>query len=214
MNRSEILKNGLDQIGIEYTQVQLGMLELFISEIELWNDKYKLVGAGGEQLIIRHVLDSLSAIPEIKKLTFKTAADVGSGAGLPGIPLAIFFPEVHFTLIERSGRRAGFLRNILSLLNIIDRVSIIEADLEEVKDEFDLVLFRAFRNLVDFYEPLLKIKSPKGVLFAYKGRIEIIQSEISNLGNNVQVDIVPGFVPFLEGERNFLIFTQPSPDIL
>lgn len=213
MDKYEVLKNGLKQIGIEYTQVQLGLLELYISEIELWNDKYKLVGAGGEQLIIRHVLDSLSAIPELKKLSFKTAADVGSGAGLPGIPLAIFFPEVHFSLIERSGRRAGFLRNILSLLKLMDRVSIVESELEIVKDKYDLVLFRAFRNLVDFYEPLLRIKSPEGFLFAYKGKIEIIRSEISKLGDNVQVDIVPGFVPFLEGERNFLVFTQPSPDI-
>ncbi|MEA1910981.1 MAG: RsmG family class I SAM-dependent methyltransferase, partial [Spirochaetota bacterium] len=115
MVKSETLKKGLEQIGIGYTSAQLGLLELYISEIELWNNKYKLVSARGEELIIRHILDSLSAIPELKQLTFKTAADVGSGAGLPGIPLAIFLPKVHFSLIERSGRRAGFLRNILSL---------------------------------------------------------------------------------------------------
>ena len=210
MVRSETLKNGLEQIGVEYTSAQFGMLELYISEIELWNDKYKLVSARGEDLIIRHILDSLSAIPELNKLTFKTAADVGSGAGLPGIPLAIFFPEVHFSLIERSGRRAGFLRNILSLLNIMDHVSIIESGLEEVENKYDLVLFRAFRNLVDFYEPLLKIQSSEGVLFAYKGKIDIIRTEISNLNNKLQVDIIPAFVPFLEEERNFLVFTQPS----
>ena len=116
MNKLDILKNGLDEIGIKYSQDQFAKLELYISEVELWNNKYKLVGAIGEQFIIKHVLDSLSAYPELKKITFKTAADVGSGAGLPGIPLAIFFPEVHFTLIERSGRRSGFLRNIVSLL--------------------------------------------------------------------------------------------------
>lgn len=214
MDKIEILKNGLDQIGIEYNQEQIDKLELYISEIELWNNKYKLVGAGGEQFIIRHVLDSLSAYPELKKLTFNTAADVGSGAGLPGIPLALFFSEVHFTLIERSGRRAGFLRNILSLLNIMDQVSIIESDLEEVKCKYDLVIFRAFRNLVDYYEPLLKIKTPGGILFAYKGKSETIRSEISSLKNNAKIDIIPGFVPFLEEERNFLVITQLSQDIL
>jgi len=210
MVRSETLKNGLEQIGVEYTPDQFGMLELYISEIELWNNKYKLVSASGEGLIIRHILDSLSAIPELNKLTFKTAADVGSGAGLPGIPLAIFYPEVQFSLIERSGRRAGFLRNILSLLNIMDHVSIIESGLEEVDKKYDLVLFRAFRNLVDFYESLLKIQSSEGSLFAYKGKIDTIRTEISNLSNNLQVDIIPVLVPFLEEERNFLIFTQPS----
>ncbi|MDA3939456.1 MAG: 16S rRNA (guanine(527)-N(7))-methyltransferase RsmG [Spirochaetia bacterium] len=206
MNKLEILITGLNQIGLDYNQTQLDMLELYISEIELWNKKFKLVGAGGEDLIIRHVLDSLSAVPELKKLKVKTAADVGSGAGLPGIPLSVFFPDVHFSLIERSGRRAGFLRNILSLLNIANNVSIVESDLGEVKSEYDLVLFRAFRNLIDFYEPLLKIKSSEGYLFAYKGKIEIIESEISKLGNKIKVNIVKAFVPFLEEERNFCIF--------
>ena len=182
------------------------MLELYISEIELWNKKFKLVGVGGEGLIVTHVLDSLSAVPELKKLKFNTAADVGSGAGLPGIPLSLFFPDVHFTLIERSGRRSGFLRNILSLLNITDSVSILESDLDEVKAKYDLVLFRAFRNLIDFYKSLLKIKSVGGCLFAYKGKIEIIESEISKLGNNINVDVVKAFVPFLEAERNFCIY--------
>jgi len=205
MNKTETLITGLEQIGIEYNKIQLDKLELYISEIELWNKKYKLVGADGETLIIRHVLDSLSSVPELKKLKFMTAADVGSGAGLPGIPLSIFFPDVHFTLIERSGRRAGFLRNVLGLLNVTESVSILESDLDEVKTKYDLVLFRAFRNLVDFYESLIKIKTSDGCLFAYKGKIDIIESEISKLKNKNRVDIIKAYVPFLEAERNFCI---------
>jgi len=213
MDKLQTLRSGLELLEIDYTPAQITMLELYISEIELWNNKYKLVGSGGEQLIIRHVLDSLSAVPELKKLNFDTAADVGSGAGLPGIPLSVFFPNVQFSLIERSGRRTGFLRNIVSLMNMIDRVSVIEAELEDIKGTYDLVLFRAFRNLVDYYDSLLKIKSSQGIMFAYKGKNEIIKSEISNIKTNLQIEIVSAFVPFLEGERNFLIFTQPSPDI-
>ena len=213
MDNFETLKNGLDQIGIDFSSGNLEMLELYISEIELWNDKYKLVGTGGKDFIIRHVLDSLSAVPELKKHTFRTAADVGSGAGLPGIPLSIFFPDTKFTLIERSGRRAGFLRNVLSLLNIMDRVFILEADLTEVKQTYDLVLFRAFRSLADYYSPLRKITAPGGSMFAYKGRIENIHAEIINLRNSSNIDIIPAFVPFLKEERNFLIFTQLLQDI-
>jgi len=213
MASSNTLIDGLDKIGIVYTREQLNKLELYISEIELWNNKYKLVGPGGKQVIIQHVLDSLSAYPELKKLNFQTVADVGSGAGLPGIPLALFFPDVQFFLIERSGRRTGFLRNVLSLLNIMQQVSILETELEEVNEKYDLVIFRAFRNLVDFYPLLEKITSPGGIMFAYKGKIETIRSEISNFKKDVQIDIIPAFVPFLEGERNFLVFTQPFPNI-
>ncbi len=206
MDKSGILREGLTQLGIEFTSSDLEMLDLYIREIELWNNKYKLVGAEGDQLIIKHILDSLSAVPILKEFTFITAADVGSGAGLPGIPLSIFFPNVLFTLIERSGRRVGFLRNIISLLNLGKRVEIIEADVEEVHDEFDLVLFRAFRNLTDYYKTLDGITSPGGTLFAYKGRIENIRSEISGLGQDVKINIRPAVVPFLDEERNFCIF--------
>ena len=206
MNNIVILKEGLTQLGIEPSNAQLEMLSLYISEIELWNSRYKLVGAVGKQLVIRHILDSLSAVSELKELTFESAADVGSGAGLPGIPLAIFFPDVSFTLIERSGRRVGFLRNVISLLGFGERVVIIESGVEELTDKFDLVLFRAFRNLADYYGTLERITSPEGVMFAYKGKLENIRSEISTLGQNVNVDIRPVTVPFLDEERNFCIF--------
>ncbi|MCK5200313.1 MAG: 16S rRNA (guanine(527)-N(7))-methyltransferase RsmG [Spirochaetales bacterium] len=206
MDEMEILKEGLTKLGIKFTSAHLEVLDLYIREIELWNSKYKLVGAGGEQLVIKHILDSLSAVPILKEFTFKTAADVGSGAGLPGIPLAIFFPDVLFTLIERSGRRVGFLRNIISLLNLGKRVEIIESGVEEVHCEFDLVLFRAFRNLTNYYKILDGITSPGGTLFAYKGRIENIRSEISGFGQGVKINIRPAIVPFLNEERNFCIF--------
>ncbi|MCD6396798.1 MAG: 16S rRNA (guanine(527)-N(7))-methyltransferase RsmG, partial [Spirochaetaceae bacterium] len=180
-------------------------------EIELWNIKYKLVGARGEELIVRHILDSLSAIPELNKLSFSTAADVGSGAGLPGIPLSIFYPEVKFSLIERSGRRSGFLRNVISLLKMGDRLQVIESELEEVSKSYDLVLFRAFRKLTDYYSELERITSPKGFLFAYKGKLMSIEQEMTGLNRKVTTQIIPVNVPFLDEERNFIIFTQLYP---
>ncbi len=208
---SNILKKGLDIIGIRYSSRQFEMMELYISEIELWNTKYKLVSAGGEALIVRHILDSLSAVPVLNNLSFSTAADVGSGAGLPGIPLAVFFPEVKFSLIERSGRRSGFLRNVISLLNIGNRVQVVESGIEQVSKGYDLVLFRAFRKLADYYMELDRITLPKGFLFAYKGKLISIKKEINGLNIPVNIEIIPAKVPFLDEERNFLVFTQPFP---
>jgi len=208
---SDMLKKGLDLIGIKYSSCQIEMLELYISEIELWNTKYKLVGASGEELVIKHILDSLSAVPELNKLSFSSAADVGSGAGLPGIPLSIFYPKVKFSLIERSGRRIGFLRNVISLLKMGDRLQVIELELEEVSKSYDLVLFRAFRKLADYYSELERITSPKGFLFAYKGKLSSIEQEMTGLNRKVTTQIVPVDVPFLDEERNFIIFTQLYP---
>jgi 16S rRNA (guanine527-N7)-methyltransferase len=206
MTQSEILKSGLYKLGIDFSDIQIRLLELYISEIELWNSKLKLVSSKGEQLIIRHILDSLSSFTELQKYRFKTAADVGSGAGFPGIPLSLFFPDVEFYLIERSGRRVGFLRNVISLMNLGERVKIIESGLDDVSDRYDLVLFRAFRNIIDFYDDLKKITSSGGIMFAYKGKMENIQSELDHLGDKIKVEISSVTVPFLEEERNFCIF--------
>ena len=208
---SDILKKGLDLIGIKYSSYQIEMLELYIREIELWNTKYKLVGASGEELVIKHIFDSLSAIPELNKLSFSTAADVGSGAGLPGIPLSLFYPEVKFSLIERSGRRSGFLRNAISLLKMGDRVNVIESGIEEISESYDLVLFRAFRNLIDYYPELIRITMPKGFLFAYKGKLSNIKQELSRFDRKIPSKIIPANVPFLDEERNFIFFTQLFP---
>jgi len=208
---SDILKKGLDLIGIKYSSYQIEMLELYIREIELWNTKYKLVGASGEELVIKHIFDSLSAIPELNKLSFSTVADVGSGAGLPGIPLSIFYPEVKFSLIERSGRRSGFLRNVISLLGMGDRLQVIESELEEVSKSYDLVLFRAFRKFTDYYSELKRITSPKGFLFAFKGKLVSIEQEMTGLNLKATTQIIPVNVPLLDEERNFIIFTQLYP---
>ncbi len=206
MDNRMLMEDGLNKLGIQFSTLQIDKLELYIREIELWNDKYKLVSASGEELVVRHILDSLSAVPTLKKIRFSTAADVGSGAGLPGIPLALFFPGAEFSLIERSGRRVGFLRNAVSLLNFGSRVRILESPVENVKEVFDLVLFRAFRNLNDYYTTLGRISAPGGTLFAYKGRVESIEQETAVLGNDIQIDIRGVTVPFLQEERNFCIF--------
>ncbi|MCF6334978.1 MAG: 16S rRNA (guanine(527)-N(7))-methyltransferase RsmG [Spirochaetales bacterium] len=213
MKNSEILEEGLNRLGIKYESYHLDKLNLYMSEIELWNGKYKLVGASGQDLVIRHILDSLSAVPTLGGIKFSTASDIGSGAGLPGIPLALFFPGVRFSLIERSGRRIGFLRNIVSLLNLGERIDIIESGVEDIDGNYDLVLFRAFRNLNDYYKILSRITAPGGTLFAYKGRIENIRQELSSLGDNIRADIKKINVPFLDEERNFCIFKPGSYDI-
>ncbi|MDR2054179.1 MAG: class I SAM-dependent methyltransferase, partial [Treponema sp.] len=99
------------------------LLEKYIAEIELFNEAYGLVSARGRgELVTRHILDSLAPLGIIARalagIEAPAIADAGSGAGLPGIPLAICLPSARVTLIERMGRRAGFLRNTLAILGL------------------------------------------------------------------------------------------------
>jgi 16S rRNA (guanine527-N7)-methyltransferase len=136
------------------------------------------------------------------------AADVGSGAGLPGIPLAIALPDADFTLIERMGRRANFLRNTLAVLGL-PNARVEEADMERAPGErFNLAVFRAFRPLEPrVLRALFRLLRPGGVLAAYKGRRAAIMEELAkaeDTSNPARLEILPCPVPFLAEERHLL----------
>jgi 16S rRNA (guanine527-N7)-methyltransferase len=192
------------------------LLSRYIAEIELHNPALSLVGTNDRQeLIIRHILDSLAPLGIISR-KIPTArqcsiADVGSGAGLPGIPLAIALPSAAFTLIERKGRRAGFLRDVVAALNLF-HVSVEEAEMEKAKPgRFALVTFRAFRPLEPkMYKKLFRLCGEGGCLAAYKGRREKIQAEMSALEEAVphiagRWECIPCPVPFLNEERHIVV---------
>ena len=202
----DFIRKGVEKLSIEYKEKQINSLFNYYNELTLWNKKLGLVNASGEKLVVHHILDSLSGVNRLKSLNFKSAADVGSGAGLPGIPLSIFFPDRKFTLIERSGNRCGFLRNCRELFRL-DNIEVRESGLEEITEKFDIVTFRAFRDFNDFQKSLLHILNKDGFLFAYKGKLCEVEKEIklSGLG---KYEIKAVEVPMLEEERH--IVTVPK----
>ena len=130
---------------------------------------------------------------------------MGSGAGLPGIPLALSLPAAEFTLIERMGRRAGFLRNCAAVLGLTN-VQVEEQDMEKAEQgRFDLAVFRAFRPFdAGILKGLFRLLKPGGVLAAWKGRPEKTRAEMIAAENSfpgIEWEIIPLNVPFLEEER-------------
>ena len=204
----DLIKDGVEKLGIEYTEKQINTLLMYLGELSLWNKKLGLVNAEGRKLVINHIFDSLSGVNILKEIDFKTAADIGSGAGLPGIPLSIFFPDKSFTLVERSGNRCGFLRNCRELFRL-DNVTVLESGLEKVSEQFDILTFRAFRDFNDFITPLLERLTDKGFLFAYKGKISEIEKELkaSSL-SEYRIEKVD--VPFLDEERHIVIIPSQT----
>jgi 16S rRNA (guanine527-N7)-methyltransferase len=208
----EILADGLRRLGID-TAV-LPLLVKYIEEIERFNPAYGLVKVKDRrELIVKHMLDSLAPLALLSWLIEEGAAvaDAGSGAGLPGIPLAIALPGVRFTLIERMGRRAGFLRNCLAALGL-SNLSVEEAEIEKAAaGRFGVVVCRAFRPM----EPLIlkglaRLLLPGGIIAAYKGRREAIEAELKAAGAASQAipfswEIIPVEVPFLDEERHLAL---------
>jgi len=224
----ELCRNdsGADRLISPRREEILSLLIKYITEIELFNPVLSLVGTNDRQeLIVRHILDSLAPLGIIAQIIAKyndphivrqlPIADVGSGAGMPGIPLAIVMPDAEFTLIERKGRRAGFLRNTQIALGL-SHVSVEEAEMEKAQPgRFALVTFRAFRPLEPkVVKKLFRLCGEDGVLAAYKGRREKIENEIAALETARKQDapfvweVFPCPVPFLNEERHLLVISN------
>ena len=196
----------------------VSLLDRYVKEIELFNEAYGLVGTNDtEELIIKHILDSLAPLRIISRLlkelcaisadgSLPQIADAGSGAGLPGIPLAIAMPHCNFTLIERMGRRAGFLWNTKAALGL-SNVTVEEGELEKTAPKrFNLITFRAFKPLdAKLLKTLFAACAEGGVIAAYKGRREKIEQEVSFLKDSGRWEAAPYNVPFLEEERHLVI---------
>ncbi|MCL2792922.1 MAG: 16S rRNA (guanine(527)-N(7))-methyltransferase RsmG [Spirochaetaceae bacterium] len=194
---------GLELIGISHNDAQLNKLLAFYEELSIWNKKTGFLKAEGRSLVVKHFFDSLAGAPLLSQMSFKTIADIGTGAGFPGIPLSIFFPDKQFTLVERSGKKTAFLNNC-KLLFALDNIVIEELELENVRSIFDAVTFRAFRNFVEYYKAISAIVSPEGFFFSYKGRKTEIETEMRETGIKLfKIEKID--VPFLEEERHIVI---------
>ena len=233
MDEKDLLSGGIDVLCESDEEIKsliapnrgkiTSQLENYIKEIEIFNSAYGLVGVNDKnELIIKHILDSLAPLGIINRLLKETnakntpqIADAGSGAGLPGIPLAIALPDFDFTLIERMGRRAGFLWNTKASLGI-SNITVKEEELEKTTPErFHLVTFRAFKPLEPkLLKTLFRVCVKGGVIAAYKGRREKIEQEMAPLKKLLLLECgwegLPYTVPFLDEERHLLVIKTPK----
>ena len=196
-------------------------MEQYIKEIILFNSAYNLTNTSDhDELVVRHILDSLAGYEIIKKYAEKFAGsgetvvigDIGSGGGLPGIPLAAAFScagvPVQFKLVERMSKRCSFLENCCALLGL-KNVEVQNLEAERVLAEcFDIITFRAFRPLDEkMTKTLLRMVKKSGVLCAYKAKLENIKEEMEGIKTLVDsYEVVPLNVPGLEdSERNMVV---------
>mgnify|MGYP000397292103 CR=1 FL=1 len=195
-NSRNILVTGLADLDIEATEVQVDLLLDFVCLIEKWNKAYNLTAIRKREEVLRlHILDSLAVLPFV---TGKNIIDVGTGAGLPGIPLAIFMPEVQFTLLDSNAKKTRFVRQAVMELKL-KNVVVEHCRVEELKKagQFDAVLSRAFASLHDIMQWTDYLLKQTGVLIAMKGQEPV--KELEGLGRKYSVQSV--VVPGVEAER-------------
>lgn len=202
----------LDGIHVRSAASLENDLSRYMDELELFNRVFDLVGAESrEGLVVRHILDSLAPwkalLPLLTGFEAPHLADVGSGAGLPGIPLSLLFPDIPVTLIERMSRRCSFLENCCAILSLRN-TRVFNSPIEQAPaGAYSLVVFRAFRPLdKKIYRSLDCLLAERGHLAAWKGKKEKIDEEMTGIsGITGEWETFPAPVPFLDDRERYLV---------
>ncbi|HCL5344506.1 TPA: 16S rRNA (guanine(527)-N(7))-methyltransferase RsmG [Salmonella enterica] len=193
----------LDEAGISLTDHQKTLLIAYVDMLHKWNKAYNLTSVRDPaEMVVRHILDSIVVAPYLQGQRF---IDVGTGPGLPGIPLAIVLPDAHFTLLDSLGKRVRFLRQIQHELKL-ENIAPVQSRVEVYPSEppFDGVISRAFASLNDMVSWCHHLPGEKGRFYALKGQLP--EDEIASLPGNFSVESVEKLrVPQLEGERHLVI---------
>jgi len=198
----------LQAAKISLSDQQKQQLVAYVGLLDKWNKAYNLTSVRDpQQMLVRHILDSIVVAPHLEGARF---IDVGTGPGLPGIPLAIVMPDAHFTLLDSLGKRVRFLRQVqheLGLTNIEPVQSRVEAFPSE--PPFDGVISRAFASLEDMVNWCHHLPTKNGRFYALKGVRP--DDEITSLPAGYSLDRVISLqVPQLDGERHLVIITPPG----
>lgn len=200
------LDSGIKNLAIELTKQQQNNLIDYLLLIEKWNRSYNLTAISKpEDMLVLHLLDSLSVVPLLKGEHF---IDVGTGAGLPGIVLAIALPQQQFTLLDTNGKKTRFLLQVKAELSL-NNVQVIKSRAEDFtpQKKFDAVLSRAFTSLKEMLNCTEQLCVQNGHFYAMKGQYP--EKELRDLPKGFNVKACHTLsVPDLEGQRHLVVIQK------
>jgi 16S rRNA (guanine527-N7)-methyltransferase len=198
----EELQRGISSLSLNCNEEMLSSLLAYIDLLKKWNSAYNLLGGNeSDSLVSRHILDSLSINPYLEG---NIIADIGAGAGLPGIPLAILNPDKNFVLIDSNGKKTRFMFQAKIQLGL-DNISIENCRIEHYQSiqQIDMVMCRAFSTLADALTMLQPIFSDECKLLAMKGLYP--EDEIARLPDGFELSkSIKLDVPGSESQRHLI----------
>ena len=181
-----LLMEGMKKIGIDFHKEQVSTFITYLEELKKWNRAYNLTGLKSDrEIIIKHFLDSLLFVKALPPET-STLADIGSGAGFPGIPMKIMLPRLTVFLVEPTQKKAIFLRHICAQLGL-QNVEIVDKRIEEIQGlTVDVAVTRALYSIQEFINKAKGILKKNGILILSKG--PGVEKELAELS----VDVLAG----------------------
>ncbi|MEQ1438056.1 16S rRNA (guanine(527)-N(7))-methyltransferase RsmG [Fontimonas sp. SYSU GA230001] len=196
------LETGCAKLGIALPAAAFDRLLAYLAELQKWNAAYNLTAVRDPaDMVTRHLLDSLTVLPWIHGRVL----DVGAGAGLPGLVLAIAAPTLQVTVLDSNGKKARFMRHAVRTLGLAN-VAVVEGRVEEfaAPDGFDCIVSRAFSALDDFFRLTRHLLAPGGQWIAMKGKLDA--GELAAVSAGVVIQHVHRLtVPGLAEERHAVV---------
>lgn len=204
-----LLADGVRELGLDLTDAQLGKLLDYVALLGKWNAVYNLTAIRDpRQMLIQHILDSLSIVPHLATRGPSSVLDVGSGGGLPGIVLAIVLPEWTVTVNDIVHKKTAFQAQAKAQLGLVN-LSVVTGRVEtlqpgaEVPAKFDVIVSRAFAELADFVTLARHLVAEQGAIWAMKGVRPDGEIERLPAGTHVE-QIIRLNVPSLDAERHLI----------
>jgi len=195
------LQRGCDELELALSQMQLEKLIRYVALLDKWNKVYNLTSVRDpKEMISRHILDSLAILPY---LTGPSLLDVGTGAGLPGIPLAIAQPELTVTLLDSNSKKTRFLQQAKAEL-ALDNISVVHARIEQAElPKFAMVTARAFAKIDQIIDLAGRHCDDAGSLLLMKGTQP--EDELPTMTGEFKLQqVVSLTVPGCVGQRNLV----------
>lgn len=192
----DLLLSGLQELDLPADAGQIDALLYFLELIEKWNRVYNLTAIRDrEAMAALHLLDSLAVLPHLQG---PEIIDIGTGAGLPGIPLAICAPHLNFQLLDSNAKKTRFVQQAILELSL-QNVSVCHRRVEEFRPEkqFQTIITRAFASLPQTFELARHLLARQGILLAMKGQFP----EQEFAGIDARVEVIPLQVPGVDAER-------------
>ena len=196
LNDKAQLERGMQKLGLENIPQVISKLLIYKELLIKWNKSFNLTSIKNRDVVTHHFLDCLSIIPFIKS---SSLLDVGTGAGLPGIIIAIVKPDIKVSLIDKVGKKIAFIKRVVPELEIKnidtyhDRVELLTSE-----EKYDGIISRAFSNMDDFIKSTKHLIKSQGVWYGMKSK-KILNDEMVNINEPWTLEKLD--VPFLEAER-------------
>ena len=190
------LEKGMQILGFENTPQIISKLLIYKELLIKWNNSFNLTSVKNTEIVTHHFLDCLAVIPFIKS---STLLDVGTGAGLPGIVIAIVNPDIKVSLVDKVGKKINFIKRIIAELEIKniepyhDRVELLTSE-----EKYDGIISRAFSNMEVFIKSTKHLIKRQGVWYGMKSK-KILDDEMININDPWALEKLD--VPFLQAER-------------